>query len=289
MPMKHKSIEVSLSTKDRSPGIDELLRQILLSAGCDPFAITHYTDETRIQVSAYLSSMQKAEKIRQSIRDLPLKKVQLTVKPLAQEDWQDLWKKAIMPFRLTRTFDVVPVWHREHYKSGRREPILIDTSFVFGTGLHETTRFMAEFIEEKRGKFVEFLDIGTGTGLLAVVALKCGGKKADVVDIVKESIRLARHNAQINNVKISWARAADFAKLKLDRKYDFVAANLMTQDLIRMRRKIAARVKKGGYLAISGISLPNALLVQGCFRKSPLRCLKIRKGEKWAAFLYKRV
>jgi len=285
MSVKHKTIEVSLAAKDAVPGVDELLRRVFLSAGCDPVDITQYADEKGVCVSVYLSSMKKAEKIRQDIRDLFLRGVRLTAKSLSQEDWQDLWKKEIMPFPLTKQFDVVPVWHREKYKPGHRTPILIDTSFVFGTGLHETTRFVAELIEEKRGRFNEFFDIGTGTGLLAVVALKCGAVRADAVDIVPESIRLARYNAGINKEKISWARAGDFGKMKVPRKYDFVTANLITHDLIRMRRKIVARVKKGGYLAVSGISLANAGLVRRHFRKSPLRCLKIKKGEKWATFL----
>jgi len=288
MSAKQKTFQISLSTKGRASEAGDLLAQVLLSAGCDPVGITQYSNDAGTRVSAYLSSMKKAEAIRRNIRDLPLKGVRIEVKPLVQKDWQDLWKKEIMPFRLTQKFDVVPVWHQHYYKPGRRERILIDTSFVFGTGLHETTQFMAEFIEEKEGKFLKFLDIGTGTGLLAVVALKCGAARADVIDIVPESIRLARHNAQINGERICWARAADFGKMKLERKYDFVAANLITQDLVRMRRKIVARVSKGGYLAISGVSLPNADMVAKKFRQSPLCCLKKKKGKRWAAFLYKR-
>ena len=71
----------------------------------------------------------------------------------------------------------MPVWYRDKYKPvPGRDYILMDTLLSFGTGLHETTQCMAQFIEDKKGKFESFLDIGTGTGILALVALKHGAK-----------------------------------------------------------------------------------------------------------------
>ncbi len=83
----------------------------------------------------------------------------------------------------------------------------MDTLLSFGTGLHETTRFMAQFIEDKKGKFKSFLDIGTGTGILALVALKYGAQDVIGIDIGPLSVQAALDNMKANQSYFKVVRA----------------------------------------------------------------------------------
>ena len=163
----------------------------------------------------------------------------------------------------------------------------MDTLLSFGTGLHETTRFMAQFIEDNRGKFKSFLDIGTGTGILAIVALKYGGQDVLGIDIDQLSVQAALDNMKANQSYFK-AQRADIKKYRSKKVYDFVAANLITEDLIEHAQKIVGFVKEGGLLAVSGISLDNLNRSRKAFSTFPLKCLKISKGKQWSGLLFQR-
>ena len=109
---------------------------------------------------------------------------------------------------MTKKLDVVPVWYQDKYKPRPGcDYILMDTLLSFGTGLHETTRFMAQFIENKKGGFKSFLDIGTGTGILALVALKYGARDVVGIDIGQLSVEAARDNMKANQLFFKALRA----------------------------------------------------------------------------------
>ena len=160
---------------------------------------------------------------------------------------------------------------------------------MFGLGTHPTTRLTAELIEEKAGKFKDFLDIGTGTGILSIVACKCGGSSIWAVDATRQAIKIAKRNFSFNSCKPTFLRSIDFGKTNISQKFDLVAANMVTDELIRLRRKIIGSVKRKGYLAISGISSTNYNRFKKSFKSKTLRRLKICQQEGWYSFLYKKV
>jgi ribosomal protein L11 methyltransferase len=148
---------------------------------------------------------------------------------------------------------------------------------------------IAEFIEKKQGLFEDFFDIGTGTGILSMVAGLYGAKKIWAVDISKESVETAQRNFASNNCRVDYLAMTDLKQMRKKHQFDFVAANLLSEDLISMRNKIIGYVKKGKYLAVSGISVDNYGLFRKRFDKGGLRCLRVRKSDGWAAVLYKKL
>lgn len=226
------------------------------------------------------------QKLNKLFRKLDLPGVKTASSVLRPRDWLTRWKVNWKPARLTKQLDVVPLWCKDRYhpKKGR-EYILMDTLLSFGTGLHETTRFVSQFIEDKRGQFASFMDIGTGTGILGMVALKHGARQVLAIDIGDLSVQAARHNFKTNRLK-AVVRKADIKTFRQARRYDLVAANLVTQDLIDNRARILRFVKPGGYLAVSGISLDNLVRFRRVFNGAPLECLQIKKGRQWAGLLY---
>lgn len=280
--------QLSCVTTSCSPGTMDVLKEVLISMGLNPEDLIEYTRGMMSRLSIYLPSASEGRRFKSRLQSLRLKGITVTLKVLKAADWQERWKRNIKPFALTKTFDVVPVWASPGYQRKRKIPVYLDTILSFGTGLHETTRFMAGLIEERRGQFETFLDVGTGTGLLAVVAHHCGARAVDAVDIDPMSIQTAKKNLEANGFRCRKMAAVDFASWKTTTRYDFVAANLVTHDLVMFGSKLIARVNPGRLLAISGVSLKNLPKIKKFFRKQPLRLLKTASGKEWAALLYQR-
>ncbi len=210
----------------------------------------------------------------------------VVISRLRESDWKTKWKKDFQAFQLTPKLMVVPTWQKKKYLKKKTEKIYIDSTVAFGTGLHSTTKFMAQLIEEKEGEFSSFLDIGTGTGILTLVALKSGAAHVKAIDIDAEAVKVAKENFIQNKYdpKVVYCRNIEF--LKTIKPVDFVAANLVTHDLIKFQKQILTQVKPGKFLAVSGISIQNLPLLQKVFKKLPVRTEKVLKNKEWAAILF---
>jgi len=271
----------------------EILVDCLINAGVDAADIVESFQKSEHRVSVYFPTAARAGRIFRHIRKLMLPGVSVRRKIVRKEDWADRWKKDFKPFAISKRLEVVPAWLKSKHQTRRRHvPLYIDTTLAFGTGLHETTQFMVQLIERCQGRFETFLDIGTGTGILTVAGLHCGAKRVTAIDISADAVKIARDNLQINgfpagngSVKVL---VKDIGAFSRSDRFDFVAANLVTHDLIANADQVLRLVKPGGYLAVSGISIPNGRLFRKTFDRLPLKCLKILKGETWLAFLYKK-
>ncbi len=284
----HTWHEVAVRFRADQIGSEEFIREIFLRLGYDQASYTVVVETIYGYGKVYCRTAGEAARLSRRILSLGIKKIKVFVTALSPAHWRDVWKKEIHPFQLTRRFDVVPCWNRESYQPGTRCPIYLDTILSFGTGLHETTRFMAELIEQCAGRFRTFLDIGTGTGLLAIIAARCGADTVWGIDIDEQSVVNAQQNMQRNGLAFDWCAAMDARSFSSRRKFDFTAANVITDELIAMKAKLIATVKPGKYLAVSGIALDSLRRFQTAFRDDRLRCRKIIKGRKWCALLYQK-
>jgi len=282
------TFEVALRVNSLDIGSIEILRGLLSGIGVDEESIIECEEWPYTRLSVYFNSQAKACIFQKKLRELHLRHVAVTIKPLYKKDWQAKWKREFKPFALTKTFGVVPMWLKKKYRPRVWIPIYIDTTVAFGTGLHATTRFMSQFVERCRGRFSSFLDLGTGTGILAMIAAKCGTEDVTAIDISREAVEVAKANCIENKCTLVNVKVADVQKYKTKKQYDFVCANIITQDLIRMAKKIISLVKPGKYLAVSGISLNSYEVFRQAYAQYPLRCIKIEKGEGWVAILYKK-
>ncbi|MDP8266474.1 MAG: 50S ribosomal protein L11 methyltransferase [Candidatus Aceula meridiana] len=283
---KNNLFEVFAILKDGRLVQSSLIEQVFFAQGIPIQDVAIFSQKGTHRVSAYISRKRQAERILASLRCLKLKKVSFRLKVIPKQNWQKKWEKSFSAFRLTKQFDVVPTWRKYH--ATHRKPIFLSSINAFGTGLHETTNFMAQLVERCQNCFESFLDIGTGTGLLAIIAKRCGAKEIYAVDIDKQCVKSAKENLKINGLSPSGVHLADISHVKNNQKYGFVAANLITHDLIRLKRKILSFVAPRGFLAISGISLDNLPRIKTNFQVLPVRCVKIITGKQWAALLYRR-
>ncbi len=174
-----------------------------------------------------------------------------SVKGEAAKDWLAEWKKGFKPFALAGGHWVIPSWCEPPQEALHR--IWIDPGMAFGTGTHETTQLMAETMLKifSDGKLNSCLDVGTGTGILAILARQLGVKKVRATEIEAEGRRVACENFRANDCD---SIALDEKQVEdLNETYDLVAANIIDGVLLRLQDTLKARVKKGGWLVVSGI------------------------------------
>lgn len=283
-----KIFEVSLSIPKISPYAADIIKNVLINAGVPLENFIEQDVEGCKALAFYCPSSKLALNFERKLKAILGKGAIIRRSVLYEDDWLTRWKKDWKPFVLTSRLDVVPVWCRKGHDSGMRGAILLDTISSFGTGLHETTRFMAQFIDGLQGKFNSCLDIGTGTGILALVALKGGAADVCAIDLDDMCVLAASANFKVNGYPDENIFNADLKVFKPGRQFDLVCANLVTHDLVKMKRKIISFVKPGGWLAVSGVSLENLPLLRRGFKDLPLRCIKVRKGTKWSAVLFRR-
>ncbi|MFP4473175.1 MAG: 50S ribosomal protein L11 methyltransferase [Candidatus Omnitrophota bacterium] len=269
-------------------GANHVLTGLLCTKGFDLSDIIETHDQGQTYLSVYFSEDSSAGAFAQQIRALS-SDITVDVRRWEDAQWRDKWKESLRPFPLGKNFMVVPVWHADHADCGSRTPICLDTVLSFGTGEHETTRFTAEYVEEYAGGVSNFLDAGTGTGLLAVLAAKCGARTVWAVDIDLNSINTAQANARANGVVLDRCEQLDIREIPDDHSFDFIAANIITDELIALKGTLLNILAPGGYLALSGISLGNLERLCSCYDGDARLCrCGIKTGKEWAALLYQR-
>jgi len=235
-----------------------------------------------------IGSFEQLTEARAAARELPAA-WNPRVGEVVGDGWRDEWKKHFEPFRLCRGIVVRPPWRTVRPEPGERV-IELEPGRAFGTGLHETTSLVAEILAENAGMVRDsaLLDVGCGSGILALVALALGASFARAVDIDPEAVCVTRENAERNGFS---------ARLHVDGTppsaltvcYPTVVANIEAAPLIELASALAARVSKGGRLVLSGILAPDVAPTQweSVWRAYPAFHLDHvrRKGEWMAAVL----
>lgn len=262
----------------------ELARLVLKTLGFKDEDISETYDKKVWTLKVFCEDKKKTDDIKRLMTRLKLPGVRQHSKSLRPSQWLTRWKTDWKPLSLTKRIDVVPYWYKDKYRSSK-EIIYLDTLMSFGTGMHETTQRIAQLMEDNAASLDSFLDVGTGTGILAMVALKLGAKKVVAMDISPLSIEATRTNLKVNHLKARVFRG-DIAKLGAATQYQMVAANLVTDDLISNVDRIVDLVKPGGVLLISGISLDNLSRLKRHFKHEAIRCRKVSTGKEWAAIHY---
>ncbi len=203
---------------------------------------------------------------------------------LKEEDWADCWKKYYKPLHIGKRIAIVPAW--ESYEAGEGEVIVsIDPGMAFGTGTHETTALCAELIEKYLKAGDRVLDVGTGSGILAVIASKLGAATVDALDIDPNAVKAAAENCRANGVENVICRQSDLIR-SAEGVYDFVSANIVADIIIRMAKDVGSFMKRGGVLVASGIIEPQAEQVVSVFEKNGFELKDKLDKNDWNAFVF---
>ena len=207
---------------------------------------------------------------------------QLNTTGVEQEDWQNAWTKYYHAMDIGKRLAIVPSW--EEYETGRTV-LRMDPGMAFGTGTHETTALCLTVLDElvKGGERV--LDIGTGSGILAIAALLLGAKTAEGVDIDPMCVRTAGENAELNGVQDRFRVLVGDLSDKASGKYDLITANIVANAILHLAPAVPALLAENGTFIASGIIDTRRDEVADGLRAAGLEVVEIREENGWECIL----
>ena len=216
-------------------------------------------------------------------------KAQLKWRVLGAANWHDSWRRFIKPRRVGKSFWVTPPWLTPP-KFRARQVITIEPGLAFGTGTHATTRGCMEFLEQVadslRGREFTVLDVGTGAGILAIVAVKLGARAVYAIDNDPVALAVARQNLAANGaaqkVRLSGATLSGIRK-----KFSVVVANVTAETIVELAAALEKKVSPKGFLILSGILPQKADAVARRFQAN-FRVVRQKRGSEWATLLLQR-
>ena len=207
---------------------------------------------------------------------------ELVARRVDDKDWLESWKAEFVPIR-SGAFLVRPSWSEA--VAGEAVELVLDPGMAFGTGLHPTTQQCLEALSTLPLEGKSLLDVGTGSGILAIAAAKRGASPVVAVDTDTLAVDAARENAVRNGVAIPVGQgsAAD-----VPGRFDVVVANIVSAVLQRIAPHLAARLAGGGTLLVAGISAPAEAATREAFAQARLEVLDRTVRDDWVALALRR-
>lgn len=207
---------------------------------------------------------------------------ELATNGVEQEDWQNAWKKYYHAMDIGKRLAIVPGW--EQYDTDRTA-ITMDPGMAFGTGTHETTALCLEVLDERVRGGERVLDIGTGSGILAIAALKLGAAAAEGVDIDPMCVRTAGENAARNGVEDRLTVLVGDLSDKASGVYDLITANIVAAAILSLAPHVPALLAPGAVFIASGIIDTRKEEVLAGLRAAGLEPFDVREKRGWVCIV----
>ena len=280
---------------------EEAVSELLQREFAQPVTSMIQAETLKTQVSVFIARRSEITPARLVALRLGLRQLRacglspgagrITVSRLRRIDWAESWKRHFKPLEIGRALLIKPSWSQRKPRKG--EPLLVlDPGLSFGTGQHPTTRFCLEQLVFQRDPSREqsFLDLGTGSGILALAAAKLGYAPIVALDADPDAVRIARANAKRNGVSPNLDIACqDLSHLprKSAPQYDLVCANLVSDLLILERARIVPRVTRGGLLVLAGILRAQFRDVRAAYEAAGLKLVAQKRESEWKSGTFK--
>ena len=202
-----------------------------------------------------------------------------------QEDWQNGWRKYYHPMDVGQRLAVVPSW--QDYETSRVK-LILDPGLAFGTGGHETTNLCLEVLDERVRGGERVLDIGTGSGILAIAALKLGAAVAEGVDIDPVAVRTAGENATLNGVADKLTVLVGDLSDKASGKYDIITANIVANAIMALAPAVPGLMADDAVFIASGIIDSRKDEVIAALKAAGLAVLEVKEKRGWECIVCKK-
>jgi ribosomal protein L11 methyltransferase len=291
----------------------ELVSEIISSYGFDELILTeeHFSENSlelnSNHLKVYIPDLEDNKKIIEAIKaDLKEKHRQLkkdnisetltgswkiSIKIIKDEDWSENWKKYWHPLRIGKNFIICPSWETCSIESPDDVIIIIDPGSAFGTGTHATTRLCLCAIEKvlSNNKAPQkALDVGTGSGILAIAAAKKGIINVKGIDIDPVAIQVATENAKLNGID-QYCSFNTLSIRNLNTEYDLIIVNILAKTILSMSEDIKRLTKRQGYIILSGIISEKIDEIINHFQSSGYNIVENISEENWHAIIAQRV
>jgi ribosomal protein L11 methyltransferase len=266
----------------------------------DAFSLSEIQEPAATTVRSYFSSSDdsaiRLAEIKTFLDDLSKRQPGFIPAPpelskVSTEDWSTSWKVNFKPLRVGRRLLIVPSW--ENVIPDTDNVILhLDPGMAFGTGGHETTRLCLELLENIMDAMPimhspSVLDVGTGSGILAIAAVQLGAQRVCAVDIDPQAIEVARENLAANGL-LDQVECSTTPLQSVEGCFDIILANILSEELVRLAPQLSKRLAAGGSLVLSGILADKEGLVRSGFATQHLKYLETLHQGEWVAIHYRK-
>lgn len=229
----------------------------------------------------YPENMEDANNLKAELNEKNLG--QCLIEEKDDEDWANNWKKYYKPLEIGEKLAIVPEW--EAYDNDKRIVIKINPGMAFGTGTHESTYMCLELLERYVNKDDEIFDIGCGSGILAIAALKLGAKRALAVDIDDKCIDASHENAGLNNLEdkmdIKKGNLLDVVKGRAD----LIVSNIIAEIIVDEIKNLKNHMDKGGIFITSGIIKERRQMVIDALKENGFEIIDELEKNNWVAIV----
>ena len=259
----------------------DLIDEKILNANKDIASVSVFIPSDR-------SYMDDLAYIRQRVAELELH-AEIELVGVNEEDWANSWKAYYKPIKIGEKIVICPAWER--YTPAEGEIVIrMDPGMAFGTGTHETTRLVIRLLEKYTKEGQLMLDVGTGTGILAICASRLGARFCRAYDIDPTAVRVARENIKDSGLENVTCDQSDLLKqVSLeDGPYDLVCANIVADIIIRMTPDVGRYMKEDAVLLASGIIAERCDDVVECFEKNGFKVVEKLTDNDWCGLAVKK-
>jgi len=250
---------------------------------------------TSVVVSTYVP-LDATARNRQAMIDVGIRLISILnpMEPLQErildeQEWETAWRSHFTLLRIGTRLVIKPTW-QEYLPNSREKVMELDPGMAFGTGHHPTTRMCLEELERRVSDGMRVLDMGTGSGILAVAASKLGAQSVVAMDIDTIAVRMARANLRHNGITqmVKVIHGTLPHPQVSNKRFELVTANIIARTIIEKTRLLTDVLAPGGVLVASGILQDQQNEVEKAFHRTPLVILDIRQQDDWVAVLARR-
>lgn len=250
-------------------GFEEREENILIAS----IPTKHFDDTKRETIEKILYNISKSSRI-------------LAEEIIHHQNWNEAWERSIVPQTIGK-FYVRPTWAKQNETDNYIE-LIINPKMAFGTGYHATTRLLLEWLSEVINKNDIVLDAGTGTGILALAALKLGAASAFGFDIDEWSEVNARENMLLNQIDNLEVKLGTVDTIPIGAQYDVIIANINRNALLELIPILTKYLKKDGKMLLSGLLVEDEPKIRSITKKQHLVHVGSRQQQEWIAILLRK-
>ena len=240
------------------------------------------------RIDAFPTTSEEADALKGLLSGHPI--LRMTTEVLADADWLAMALSGLPPVRAGRFF--IYGAHDRGLAPASTVNLRIEAGAAFGTGHHGTTVGCLLAFDQllKSHRFARVLDVGCGTGILAVAAARTGSRTAVGTDIDRVSVRIARENANLNRAKARFVHAAglDHRSVRTSAPYDLVFANILAPPLVALAQDIKQSLRPGGFVILSGLLRTQERRVLAAYRSRGFRLRRRLRRDAWSALVLRR-
>ncbi len=231
---------------------------------------------------SYLSEIQLRTELEKLKKEQLIKSFTIRTEVLLQKNWNELWEKSREVIHISDKIKIKPSFKKYSAKEGELV-LTIDPKMSFGTGEHQSTKLVLQLIEKYTLPGMRILDVGSGTGILSIAAVKLGAESALAVDFDEICFENCKENCRINGVenqiKILTGTVADIK----EKNFDLIFANIHKNVLTEIARDLKAKLKRNGKLLLAGLLAQDKKEIELRYHSLGFNTKKIVQMDEWIA------